>query len=171
MIEVQYWINTSDGYDNRYMTVETGDEEEALETVKKAHPRGKDFKIVHKYPPYNEKLLKEDVKFPLNWDTDEYKMYIFDSDNNMIAQVDYENIDPTNEYHPFEKLIGDYKEVLSSLNPKYYLHEGDFYDVFKNAGDPIGCVRGWGRLQKLKSPSGEKRQDNIAAYILNVINS
>ena len=119
---------------------------------------------------YNKKLLFEDVKFPLRWDDNDYKMYIFDSENSMIAQVEYKILDARKEYHPFEKIIGDYKDVIASLNPKYTLAEGNYFDVFKDAGNPIGCVRGWGRLQKLKSPKGEKRQDNIASYILNVIN-
>lgn len=118
---------------------------------------------------YNPKLLKEDVKFPLKWDCDEYKMYIFDNNDNMIAQV-HKDFDATKEYHIFEKLIGDYKELPENLNPKYLWKDGDIFDVFKDAGKPIGCVRGWGRLQKLKSPSGEKRQDNILKYVLNVIN-
>lgn len=119
---------------------------------------------------YNAKLLKEDVKFPLSWGSEEYKMFIFDSQNNMIAQVG-KNSDAVKNWHPFERLIGDYKEPLENLNPKYLLKDGDFFDVFKDAGKPIGLVRGWGRLQKLKSPKGEKRQDNIASYILNVINN
>lgn len=119
---------------------------------------------------YNPKLLKEDVKFPLNWDSNEYKMYIFDSNNNMIAQTNYKILDATKTYHPFEKLIGDYKDLPRNLNPSYLNKDGDIFDVFNDCDNPIGCVRGWGRLQKLKSPSGEKRQDNILNYILNVIN-
>lgn len=45
MIEVEYWINTPDGYDNRYMTVDTDDREEAIKIVKNRFPRGKNFKI------------------------------------------------------------------------------------------------------------------------------
>ena len=116
----------------------------------------------------NKEQLLEDVKFPLKWDTDVYKMYIFDSVNKMIAQVD-SYLDATEKEHPFEKLIGDYKDVGENPNPKYTLYKGDFYNVFKNAGDPIGMVRGWGRLQYKENP--EERQDNMAEYILNIINS
>jgi hypothetical protein len=118
---------------------------------------------------YNKKLLHEDVKFPLKWDSEEYKMYIFDSDNNMIAQVDLDTFeDPAVIQHPFTKLLGDYKEVEGD-GIVYELAQGDY--INKLTMEVIGCVRGWGRLQQLKSPKGEKRQDNIAAYILNVINN
>ena len=119
--------------------------------------------------PYNKKLLHEDVKFPLAWDCDEYQIYIMDCELNMIAQVDLKTFkDPKAIDHPFEKILGEYKEFTTS-NDFYTLTEGDFIDPSINK--VIGCVRGWGRLQKLKSPRGEKRQDNIAAYILNVINN
>ena len=115
----------------------------------------------------NYKLLQQDVKFPLNWCSEEYRTYIFDSQMNMVAMV---YMDPTKQYHPFEKLIGDMKEV-KGFNSRYYLYKGDFYDTERDDQEPIGCVRGWGRLQNRKSPSGEKRQDNIAEYILRVINN
>lgn len=118
---------------------------------------------------YNKKLLHEDVKFPLKWGAEEYKMYIFDSENNMIAQVDLETFpDPAIITHPFEKLIGDYKPYKEST-VFYELAQGDYINPLTM--EVIGSVCGWGRLQKLKSPRGEKRQDNIANYILNVINN
>jgi hypothetical protein len=170
MREVEYWVLTPDGYDNRYMTVNTDDEQEAFDIVKETHRRSKNFKVYKKWNiflPFNEKLLKQDIKFPLKWDVDEYKMYIFDSDNNMVAQVDYDNLDATKDYHPFEKLIGDYKEVFRANEPQWFLENGDYKCI--ELGVEIGLVRNWGRLQKKKTP--EERQDNIAAYILNVINS
>jgi len=119
--------------------------------------------------PYNKKLLHEDVKFPLQWGSEEYKMYVFDADMNMIAQVDLDTFeDPAVIIHPFAKLLGNYKE-FTTAEGYLKLKDGDYLDPSINK--VIGCVRGWGRLQKLKSPRGEKRQDNIAAYILNVINN
>jgi hypothetical protein len=85
----------------------------------------------------------------------------------MVAQVDYDNLDATKDYHPFEKLIGDYKEVFRANEPQWFLENGDYKCI--ELGVEIGLVRNWGRLQKKKTP--EERQDNIAAYILNVINS
>ena len=118
---------------------------------------------------YNKNLLHEDVKFPLSWGCETYKMYVFDNEMNMIAQVDLDTFpDPIVIEHPFTKLLGDYKEFEDS-NKEYLLSNGDF--ISYKEGKIIGCVRGWGRLQKLKSPKGEKRQDNIANYILNIINN
>jgi len=115
----------------------------------------------------NKEQLLEDVKFPLKWDSKSYKMYIFDADMNMIAEVDNKK-DATKINHPFEKLIGDFKEVAAtSQNQRYFIYQGDFYD--QEEGERIGLVRGWGRLQYKEN--NEERQDNIANYILIVLNS
>jgi hypothetical protein len=45
LFEVEYWINTPDGYDNRYKTELANCEQEAIEIVKRMTPRGKNFKI------------------------------------------------------------------------------------------------------------------------------
>lgn len=115
----------------------------------------------------NKEQLFEDVKFPLKWDSRLYKMYIFDSANEMIAHVDVD-MDATEVEHPFEKLIGDFKEVPKSDNPTYANYQGDFYHI-EDGITPIGCTRGWGRLQYKDNP--EQRQDNITEYILNVLNN
>ena len=115
---------------------------------------------------YNKELLLEDITWPLKWDSKEYKMYIFDNGNNMIAQIDID-LDAVSNYHPFEKLIGGYKEVETHRTNPYSLKEGEFID--NETGEVTGRVRGWGRLQYKDRP--EERQDNIANYILTVINS
>ena len=95
-------------------------------------------------------------------------MYIFDADMNMIAQVDNDNIDATTEEHPFEKIIGDFKEVtVSNQGSRYFIYQGDFYD--QKTGKRIGLVRGWGGLKYKDRP--EERQDNIAEYILIILNN
>ena len=115
----------------------------------------------------NKEQLLEDVKFPLKWDSNEYKIYIFDTENNMIAQVENKQ-DATKINHPFEKLIGDFKEVsATSQNQRYFIYQGDFYD--QKEGERIGLVRGWGKLQYKEN--AEERQDNIANYIQIVLNS
>ena len=43
--EVEYWVLTRDGYDNEYITVEAGSEEEALKKAEEETRRGKNFKI------------------------------------------------------------------------------------------------------------------------------
>lgn len=50
IITVEYWMNTSDGYDNRYIKIETFDEFDALEKAKNSPSTrlGKDFKIYNK---------------------------------------------------------------------------------------------------------------------------
>lgn len=116
----------------------------------------------------NKEQLLEDVKFPLKWDSKAYKMYIFDAENNMIAQVDSDNLDAVENEHPFEKLIGDFKEAsVSRQGLRYFMYQGDIYDQKK--GMRIGLVRGWGRLQYKDNP--EQRQDNIAEYLLIQLNN
>lgn len=114
----------------------------------------------------NKEQLLENVKFPLKWDSKAYKMYIFDAEMNMIAQVD-RNLDAIDNDHPFEKLIGDFKEAsVMSTGERYFLYQGNFYD--QKLGLCIGSVRGWGSLQYKDNP--EERQDNIAEYILTILN-
>ena len=47
-MEIEYWVNTPDGYDNRYLTVDTDDVETAFREVKKYNWRAKDLKIYKK---------------------------------------------------------------------------------------------------------------------------
>jgi len=107
----------------------------------------------------NKEMLLEDLKFPLKWDSKSYKMYIFDSDMNMVAQVDMD-LDATVNKHPFEKLIGNYKEPKVNYGV-YKVIEGDFINILTL--ETAGLVRGWGGLKYKDSP--EERQDNIAEYI------
>lgn len=95
------------------------------------------------------KLLRQDIKFPLSWDCEEYKMYVFDSDMNMIAQISLDNTNELGTEHPFKDILGEMKEgERISENERFFLDNGDFYD--REDGIRIGCVRGWGRLQKKK---------------------
>jgi len=115
----------------------------------------------------NKKLLLENVKFPLKWDSDKYKVYILDSVNQIIAQIDIHQ-NATEWEHAFHKLVGDFKEVsVSDQSTRYFLYQGDFYD--QEEGKRIGLVCAYGKLQYKENP--EKRQDNIAEYILIVLNS
>jgi len=115
----------------------------------------------------NYKQLHQDIKFPLSWCDEDYKTFIFDADMNMVAQVESKRIKDV--VHPFEKLIGECKEIDEPVKGFYKLVYGDFINPLTM--EIIGCVRGWGRLSQLNSPSGEKRQDNIANYILNILNT
>ena len=118
----------------------------------------------------NYKLLNEDVKFPLKWDSEDYKMYIFDSEDNMIAQVNRKLWNGEVDGHQFEALIGEMKTIEPNDNPTYRLYKQDFYPLEgEKKSFAIGCVRGWGRLQYKNNP--ELRQDNIANYILGVLNN
>jgi hypothetical protein len=44
LTEIEYWVNTSNGYDNRYITIETNDPKQAIIEAKKVS-RSKDHKI------------------------------------------------------------------------------------------------------------------------------
>lgn len=54
--EVEYWVNTSDGYDNQYITVKASSEEEAIEKAQQnpSTRRGKKFKIYKESVNENE---------------------------------------------------------------------------------------------------------------------
>lgn len=105
-------------------------------------------------------LLKKTVKFPIVPDPSEYSIYIWDSDNNMIASFD----DDISKFE-YEAALGDIKYFKKSSG-NYILENGDFYDSFSSCY--IGSVRGWGRFQKMKN--GEEIQDNLANYLLNCLN-
>ena len=113
--------------------------------------------------------LKQDVKFPLSWDTEDYKMYIFDANMEMVAQVETDEniVYYKKDKHPFHDLLGKLKtgeRVVKS--PRFFIDQGNFYD--REYGVRIGCVRGWGRLQY--KPNAERRQDNMANYIVQCLN-
>lgn len=42
---IQFWVNTPDGYDNRYETVNTKNVDKAFRTVKQRNRGAKDLKI------------------------------------------------------------------------------------------------------------------------------
>ena len=42
---VEYWINTANGYDNRDLDIQALNEEEAMQEAKRRQPRGKQFKV------------------------------------------------------------------------------------------------------------------------------
>ncbi len=120
----------------------------------------------------NYMQLRQDVKFPLQWDTEDYKIFVLDAESNVIFQVDSDNYDATDEEseHPFEWLIGtplnDEKE-MNFVNPRFIEYAGEIYD--RHDGKRIGQVRGWGRLQYKEQ--AVNRQDNIVKYALKVLNN
>lgn len=101
------------------------------------------------------KLLKQDVVFPIK--KDEWGNYIWDNDQNMIAMLFDEEL--------YEKIVGNYKEAQNNSNT-FKLKKGEFVNV--ETREIAGLVRGWGRLQYKDKP--EKRQDNIAEYLLSRLN-
>lgn len=112
-------------------------------------------------------LLEEDVKFPLKWGNDDYKVYIFDKYMNMIASVEVVNKHYKKDKHPFHSILGKMRTEEKPVEElRFFLDQGDFYD--REFGVRIGCVRGWGKLQQ--KDNAEARQDNIANYILNCLN-
>lgn len=105
------------------------------------------------------KLLQEDINFPIIEDI-YYHSYMWDSDNNIVAQFEEDSTE-----QEYQSILGDMKTFEDTeIGTKYNLDNGDFFrgDVF------IGCVRGWGRLQQ--KDNAEKRQDNIAEYMLMCLN-
>lgn len=109
-------------------------------------------------------LLQQDLSFPLV--IDEFGSYIWSEDKHglqMVAQFE-----------------GDFRKQISTrMIPQeefdivtntgiYKLKDGDFYQGEISDDNFIGLVRGWGSLQK--KSNAERRQDNIANYLLNCLN-
>lgn len=44
--EVEFWVNTPDGYDNRYTDVKAISKTQAVKKAKEQNPRGKSFKAI-----------------------------------------------------------------------------------------------------------------------------
>ena len=112
----------------------------------------------------NKEQLLEDVKFPLKLGEGKYKNTIFDSNREIIAEIE-----TTGKYeiHPFEKLLGDFKEVnVKKQGNTYFEYQGDIYDQVE--GQRIGCVGNCTRLMSRDNPF--ERQDNIPEYILIILN-
>jgi len=105
---------------------------------------------------YDEKLLKEDVSFPLK---EQGMSYLFDAKGNMIAMFNDDGVALKSV------LFGEYR-VAETNTGEFELVDGDF--IRKSDGAVIGLVRGWGRIQYKNTP--EKRQDNIAAFLLGLLN-
>ena len=114
-------------------------------------------------------LLKESVVFPLVGDV--WGGYIWDSDGTMICQFESKNKDLS------DSVTGDIIEAgCVSQTGDIALIDGDFYLY----GEYLGCIRGWGTFQYEPSKNGKrgeynpergaKVQDNLALYILNVLN-
>ena len=121
-------------------------------------------------------LLKSCVKLPLK--ADEYGLYIWDSDGEMIAQF-YDRA-----YFELAKvtICGELRTFDGDESfDGYYLDE-EFNFINKlNPDYEVGCVRGWGHLQykynkkkktkKYDPEGGIKRHDNLAAYLLKCLNT
>lgn len=108
-------------------------------------------------------LLKEDIVFPIKEDTSGYSIYVWDSNNNMIAN--YLNNGSVDEIN--SRIIGGMREFKNESMNKCKLIDGRIIHI--ESGVSLLLIRGWGRLQYKNDP--EKRQDNIANYLLNCMNS
>lgn len=78
------------------------------------------------------------IKFPLRWDSIDRLNYIFDANNKAVVQVetDMKNKD---EAHPFEKLVGDFKNTqVQDTGYRYFIYQDDIYD--QHHGERIGTV-------------------------------
>ena len=112
------------------------------------------------------KLLQEDIKFPIKEDPF-YHSYIWDSQNNMIAQFEEESTEK--EYHTILGDMIEFTDEQINNTSKYKLEKGDF--IRQLDFELIGCVRGWGRLKSSGVNNPEQRQDNIALYLLTCLNN
>ncbi len=107
------------------------------------------------YLQYDEELLFEDVNFPLRLIDD----IIYDKADNAIADKIDDDV--------AHKMSGEFKEV-EDVNSRFELNEaGEFIDNKTNV--VVGRIIGWSRLRDKGQP--QKRQDNIANYLINRLNA
>lgn len=112
----------------------------------------------------NKKLLLDTICFPIK----AHHMYIFgDNSSQIIADLVHGDFDRNNGYtedvhvrNICAKIEGEYKKPSKKQGTEYTLKDGIFY--YNNV--PVMRVRGWGRIQYMDDP--EKRQDNVAEYLL-----
>lgn len=109
----------------------------------------------------NYEMLQEDLNFPLQSDTSH--IYIWDKNYAMVAN--FMNYGAVNFVK--EKILGEMKTFSSSTNRFTLLENGLI--VSTETRIRILLVRGWGRLKYKDNPT--TRQDNIANYLLNCLNS
>jgi hypothetical protein len=141
MIEVEYWVLTPDGYDNRYMTVNTDDEQEAFDTVKETHRRSKNFKVYKKWDTKicsscgENKILSEFYKHKKNKDGLRY----FCKECNKSKTIKYQRTEKGLIYKIYEKQRVSSKK--RKHNPPNYtkeelcewvLSQDNFKNLYKN---------------------------------------
>ncbi len=123
MIEVEYWVNTPDGYDNCYMTVNTDDEQEAFDIVKETHRRSKGFKLHKQWNTKicnscgENKILSEFYKHKKNKDGLRYSCKECGKKQTTI----YQRTEKGLIYKIYEKQISNSKE--RGHNPPNYTKE------------------------------------------------
>lgn len=111
----------------------------------------------------NYEMLKEDLHFPLKKDPGGYSIYIWDNKYNMVANyLDENSIDLVNE-----KVLGEMR-TFDTVNDNFVLKNGVISSK-ANSSINVLLVRGWGRLKYKDDPV--TRQENIANYLLNCLNS
>jgi hypothetical protein len=120
-------------------------------------------------------LLKSCIKFPLK--VDDYGGYIWDDNNDMIAQFN-------NDYRYIfsDRIGGEIRFFENEEDLGLFTIDTDLvFHSIKYPLNEVGCVRGWGHLQykynkkkgtkKYDPEGGAKRQDNLSIYLLKCLNT
>lgn len=104
-------------------------------------------------------LVKKYFKRPFRYDG---QTYIWDANNNMC--LDHPHNAPKSFFVVLVKILNG-KNIPLKFNSNIVLADGDF--IYNN--EPILRVRGWGRLQQIKTDDPVIIQDTFAKWVLDLI--
>ena len=108
-------------------------------------------------------LVKKYYKFPLT----QFSSYIFDADNNMCLMYISHGISQESEQRLLDVLNGVEGVVFNSEKHIFSIKNGKIFS------DDIEfmIVRGWGRLQYIKTDKPEDIQDEFGQWVVDTLNN
>lgn len=109
------------------------------------------------------KLVEKYYKFPLT----QTSSYIFDSDNNMCAMYCTHGIDKESQKILLEILNGKKDIKFNSSKQLFSIKEGYIFYGEKK----FMLIRGWGRLQYIKTDDPATIQDAFGQWIVDTLNN
>ena len=108
-------------------------------------------------------LVQKYYKFPLQ----QFSSYIFDADNKMCSMYIINGINQESKQRLLDVLNGVKGVIFNSEGHIFSIKNGEiFSDDIK-----FMIIRGWGRLQYIKSDNPEKIQDEFGRWIVDTLNN
>jgi len=108
-------------------------------------------------------LVKKYYKFPLS----QFSSYILDANNNMCLMYISCGIDKESKQRFLDVLNGIKGIVFNSEKHVFSIKNGDIF----SDDNKFMIVRGWGRLQYIKTDKPEKIQDEFGQWVIDTLNN